>query len=768
MTWPDEESDMLGRRLLLYADTDFSGDVSQEEVLVVLRRLCEILLIPNAMSSLPTAATDRSTSLQEICAKVGAPEFKKAVRELLAESPGHEPWITLGPVIGKVTESQARILMESSHDVEISCTCSPPSEGKSVVVTQKLSRRRPAALKFDGLAPGTLYNVTVTGAKLLVDRCSFRTLPSGGWRFGEGRSPCFAVASCNCVYETYIRGVEQDDLWADLRMRLQMGQQVDYMLHLGDNVYLDADWCLIEKGKRALEDSCKWGVAHDWLKNLPPAKWLYFEAEIEEHFRNVYRETWGHRPTRWVLANIPNLMIFDDHDFRDDWGDRPEDRDENSIDRFLAGIAYRVGISYQRLLHDDELEPKYDYHMHVFGDVGLLFVDVRCCKSFHWQSEDAEAPMLGKAQWAAIDAALAPGGMFSDCKALLALVPEPIGYVSRALTKIMGNTVCDDLLGQWSAEAHRAEVPRFLQALKAWRELGSNKQVLILAGDVHEGGWTDLILQNVEGDGRIRQLTTSAIANKQTKAHEALAVALTRGFMSSLDVTDVGSGWLSRHYDWTNFNNYALVTVNVAAEGVLKVRVLKAEGIKGQDFLSWIDSTVDPYVKVSVGQQSFRTPHVCETCEPVWNSDEFEFAVQSTDHYVKLQVFDKDSLTGHDLGTARVAIHDLEPSMTTIRETLRGGRGTIEIEASFQPAACGSRALQGSDEDNSSRSTSDSETQVVLSAQLVIANEGKSASMTKKRGTSDPTFSSSKNCQNHFQEFSGYAGQMARSCFFRG
>ena len=31
-------------------------------------------------------------------------------------------------------------------------------------------------------APSTLYTVEVSGAKLLVDRCSFRTLPAGGWR----------------------------------------------------------------------------------------------------------------------------------------------------------------------------------------------------------------------------------------------------------------------------------------------------------------------------------------------------------------------------------------------------------------------------------------------------------------------------------------------------------------------------------------------------------------------------------------------------------
>eukprot|EP00439_Symbiodinium_sp_Y106_P043175 s2486_g5.t1 len=531
------ECDVLSRRLYNYADADFSGDVSSEEILTVLRRLGDELGIPEeAILNLPVVPAETeegepeqppeqpeqqrrwSESLQKLCEawlqisdppeaphreakpteKAGAPKFKETVRHLLRGPPPGKPRIILGPVIGKVTESSARILVEASHDIEeFSCACrAEESSSPSVSTKTALKERRPTVLKMDGLAPSTLYTVEVLGAKLLVDRCRFRTLPAGGWRLGEGgggRSPCFAVASCNCVYETRKRGASGQDLWADLKERLESGVPVDYMLHLGDNVYMDSDWHLIESGSMDLEeceDDCKWG----------------------EHFRNVYRETWGHPPTRWVLANVPNLMILDDHDIRDDWGDRPEDKQSESVDRFLGEIAYRVFNSYQRLLHEDPVElpdgtsckPEFDYHMHVFGDVGLLFVDVRACKTFHWkESEDVCAPMLGQAQWAAIEEALAPGGMLAACKALLALVPEPLGYVSRAFTQIMGNTVCDDLLGQWSAEAHRAEVPRFLKMLKAWRDKESSppckREVLIVAGDVHEGGWTDLILHDLEG-----------------------------------------------------------------------------------------------------------------------------------------------------------------------------------------------------------------------------------------------------------------------------
>ncbi|CAE7776280.1 unnamed protein product, partial [Symbiodinium pilosum] len=57
-------------------------------------------------------------ALQQLCDKSGASKFKEKVRQLLKGPPPGNVRITVGPVIGKVTESSARILVEASHDVE--------------------------------------------------------------------------------------------------------------------------------------------------------------------------------------------------------------------------------------------------------------------------------------------------------------------------------------------------------------------------------------------------------------------------------------------------------------------------------------------------------------------------------------------------------------------------------------------------------------------------------------------------------------------------
>ena len=80
---------------------------------------------------------------------------------------------------------------------------------------------------------------------MLVDSCSFRTVPKGGYDFERGSRPRFVVASCNCVYTTReLPHNSPADLWRDLEMRLRGGTRVDYMLHLGDNVYNDHEWCV--------------------------------------------------------------------------------------------------------------------------------------------------------------------------------------------------------------------------------------------------------------------------------------------------------------------------------------------------------------------------------------------------------------------------------------------------------------------------------------------------------------------------------------------
>jgi len=129
---------------------------------------------------------------------------------------------------------------------------------------------------------------------------------------------------------------------------------------------------------------------------------------------------------------------------------------------------------------------------------------------------------------------------------------------------------------------HLPEVPRFLRLCSQWRKANPGREVLIIGGDVHEGGWTDIFT----GDEQevIRQLTTSAIANKMTKPHEALAVTLTRSLASSYDGRRLAGDWKMTHYDWTNFRNYATVECfngdGPNRDAVISAQLVASDGVE--------------------------------------------------------------------------------------------------------------------------------------------------------------------------------------------
>eukprot|EP01069_Polyplicarium_translucidae_P000252 Polyplicarium_translucidae@DN1144_c0_g1_i1.p1 len=485
------------------------------------------------------------------------------------------PYVITGPVIGMVTENSARILIEMSHDANVKCTLTSKT-GNRLQLSKNFKAKRPAAFTFDDLEPETQYKVGFNTPVPGLVKVGFRTLPAN-WDIQQ-RAANIAFVSCNKYKITRDEVSEGTDLWKDIFKRASRGE-IDYLIHMGDNVYADTDLYAIENGERTLrglEDDCRWHIAMEMLKDVPSNEWhLHFE-KICEVFRAIYRETWNHPPTKHALANVPNLMILDDHDIRDDWGDRDVDRDPMSLDFFVGCCAYEVYNEYQRNLFED-YEPAlvaHDacrvgqaYHFHVFGDIGIMMVDSRASKSFHRNyddpSKDNDLPMLGHAQWKDIEMAFSPSGYFSTVRMLFVVTPMPICYVGEgpnmAAAKV-GGTYFDDLFGSWAASCHIPEASLLLSAIFDWRAKGpGHREVVICSGDVHQGGYTDIAdlryvpLRDPRID-RIKQITTSAISNKMAKPREHVALQFARSIVNS-----IGKWHQFYHYDWTPNRNFAIL-----------------------------------------------------------------------------------------------------------------------------------------------------------------------------------------------------------------
>jgi hypothetical protein len=78
----------------------------------------------------------------------------------------------------------------------------------------------------------------------------------------------------------------------------------DMVLFLGDQVYADET----TKEMRAFIESRR-------SLDEPPGK----ELKDFEEYAHIYWLAWSDPVNRWLLSTLPSLMIFDDHDVRDDW-----------------------------------------------------------------------------------------------------------------------------------------------------------------------------------------------------------------------------------------------------------------------------------------------------------------------------------------------------------------------------------------------------------------------------------------------------------------
>ncbi len=142
------------------------------------------------------------------------------------------------------------------------------------------------------------------------------------------------------------------DALVGLSRRLQSSDHGDFphlLLHLGDQVYADEPSPDIADRLRELHRDIH-DDAREEIRNFEEYTWLY-------------HTTWMHPDVRWLLSTVPNAMILDDHDLRDDWNTSASWRRDVQTqpwwrDRVIGGLAsywvyQHIGNLSPAELHDD-------------------------------------------------------------------------------------------------------------------------------------------------------------------------------------------------------------------------------------------------------------------------------------------------------------------------------------------------------------------------------------------------------------------------------
>ena len=431
---------------------------------------------------------------------------------------------------------QTRILVEFSRPMSFRCEVVERPDLEQWCEAEQLF---PTYIDIWDLRPDSLYNVQLwenNGESELEIRhppIKIRTPKDP-----VERITIFAV-SCNRRDKDRSSAESWGSLAAAIDDVIDSSSGTIFTLHLGDQVYCDETY---KEAYRLLN--------RRYVRKTADA-WNVVRSDAYEKYAGTYRQAWGrsndhpwtineadqtYDPVLEVLAKGSNIMIWDDHDIVDDWGNERSVLTIGSMPNRIGSIAREAFFTYQGALRRTDATTSIDHEgsIHKIGSCAIIMLDVRGGRSF---SKSPVSPMLGDSQWDSVRRLLDD----DQISVIVVGSPTPFALLGRRSSAFLGRTMggiallsylipfqskarqgrpliggwgLDDVRDQWTTPKHRDELSRLIEAFADWKAECDGRDVVILSGDAHFGA---NMLMNVDNkfDGNtteIRHLITSPIA----------------------------------------------------------------------------------------------------------------------------------------------------------------------------------------------------------------------------------------------------------------
>lgn len=307
------------------------------------------------------------------------------------------------------------------------------------------------------------------------------------WAFyvpAEHEKPKFAYASCNGFSDLKLMNTTKEPylLWQQMAEQHQKsGQPFAALLLGGDQLYADSIWTEIKQ----LQQWNELGFA-DKIKRQASVE---LKKRINRFYSELYLARWNQPQVATMLASVPSLMMWDDHDIFDGWGSYPEPLTQCAVYQAIFTEAKHHfellqirGRQNRCLLAKPNAAGALNhYSMHLqFQSYHILALDNR--------SERSLTQVMSDENWA--DVASALGQCHSGDLLLMTAVPVVYRDFSCA-ENVVDSTpweeeVTDDLKDHWRAKEHQGERQKLIMRLLDNARLRNAKTVL-LSGDVHVG-----------------------------------------------------------------------------------------------------------------------------------------------------------------------------------------------------------------------------------------------------------------------------------------
>lgn len=304
---------------------------------------------------------------------------------------------------------------------------------------------------------------------------------------------------------------ERNAMWARMGQRHREAPFA-LLLHGGDQIYAD-------------EATDGHPLSDDWPDDLPRDPSRADLQSLRDHLRGRFFERYAAiyaaPEIAWLMARVPSLMQWDDHDICDGWGSLRRSRTYSPVGQTLFSVARETALTFQHAARDGDLPARFaDGEANHLGwsveapGLRILAPDLR--------SERTRRDIMGPGGWAFVEAAAEQqaggqtllmssvpllGPRLSILEALMVIVPKMQKYE-------------DDLRDQWQSRAHRDAWRRMLQLVG--RMAGApGADVVALSGEIHLATRAEMPLRprgdGNDGDGGggvLHQLVASGIAHR--------------------------------------------------------------------------------------------------------------------------------------------------------------------------------------------------------------------------------------------------------------
>lgn len=294
--------------------------------------------------------------------------------------------------------------------------------------------------------------------------------------------------------------MERNRLWRRLA-RQHASRPFHLLLQGGDQLYADE---MLDVRPETREWAA--GVHHN---AKDPRELEAVRESLRSYLLARYLEIYTHDEPAWLMARVPSLCMWDDHDICDGWGSLPPEQLDAPVGRAVFGVAREFFLTFQ-LGADPETPPgicpdgegRTLTWAAQLPDVAFVAPDLR--------SERRPERVMGMTGrnvfWQALEATA--GSHVFVLSSVPALGPR-LSWVETALALKPGvQKYEDDLRDQWQSRVHREEWRGFLSQLLALHER-EDRGVTVLSGEIHLATRATMASR----DGPLHQLVASGITH---------------------------------------------------------------------------------------------------------------------------------------------------------------------------------------------------------------------------------------------------------------